>query len=121
MNILVAEDDPELAKLIIASLQRLGHSVTAVTDGRLGLKSFKEGSFDLILTDLVMPHKDGLELITAVRRLDPHVKIIAVSGGYRINSLDMMALAKASGANEILYKPFGIAELEQAVALQLGQ
>lgn len=120
MNILVAEDDPELGKLIISSLQKMGHNVVGVADGRQGLDAFKQGTFDLILTDLVMPNKDGLEFITAVRRLDSRVKIIAVSGGYRVNSLDMMALAKASGANEILYKPFGIAELEQAIAMQLG-
>lgn len=115
MKILLAEDDNEMRAMLTALLRDTGHEVTEATDGRIALQLFRSQPFDLVLTDLVMPNRDGVELIAAIRRLNAAVPIIAISGGYRTDSLQTIASASAAGANEILYKPFAIADLTSLI------
>lgn len=112
MRILLVDDDREVREIMAGMLRQIGHEVSLAEDGRQALELFRAGGNDLILTDLLMPNKDGVELIAAVRRINATVPIIAMSGGYRTDSLQSIANASAVGANEILYKPFGVAELK---------
>jgi DNA-binding response OmpR family regulator len=114
-KILLVDDEEMLRQTLAVMIANMGFEVTQAADGREGLKMFKEGTFDLVITDLVMPNKEGLELIVAIRRLQPAAKIIAISGGFRVDSLDMIAKASAVGADEVLYKPFSVDELKKAI------
>lgn len=117
MKVLIVDDDADLLPILAEMLRCLGHEVTAAVDGREGLQLCRSTQFDLVLTDLVMPNKGGVEMIQAIRRFNATTKIIAMSGGYRIDSLDMIAASRAMGADEVLYKPFGAPELQRAIQM----
>ena len=90
--------------------------MTAAAGGAEALKLSCKGPFDLVITDLIMPEKEGLETIMALRRQSPTTKIIAMSGGGRNSGKDYLAIARLLGAQRTLAKPFSNAELLAAVA-----
>lgn len=112
-QILVIDDDPEMLTLAQLTLQSAGHQVALAADGRQGLSQLASVSPDLVITDLYMPHMDGLETIIAIRRRFPNIAIIAMSG--RTVAATMLSIAGQLGAVEVLQKPFLPAELRQAV------
>lgn len=75
---------------------------------------------DLVITDLIMPDKDGLEIIQDLRRLNPKVRILAISGGGRVDANEYLAVARKFGAVEVLPKPFTKDELRKALDAALG-
>ena len=107
-TILLVEDDEGVRTLLHKALVAAGHEVEDAWNGDIALAAYRRQPRDLVITDLVMPEKDGLETIMALRRLDPAVKIIAMSGGGRTLGLGQLYLDTAStfGANRILAKPF---------------
>ena len=109
-RILLIEDDDELRKVIAQSLEHAGHEVSQAADGRQGLDIFHVANFDLVLTDLVMPGKEGVETIIELRRENPDLKIIAMSGGMPRSSF-YLNLAGHLGAQRTLAKPFTPTEL----------
>jgi YesN/AraC family two-component response regulator len=86
-----------------------------VNDGAVAVKTYKEGEFDLFITDIIMPEKEGLATIREVRMHDPAARIIAISGGGLINLYDLLKAASLMGAQKILPKPFTAEELEFAI------
>jgi CheY-like chemotaxis protein len=115
-RILLIEDNQAQREILRQVLERLGHAVIEATDGDDGLARFARGGADLVLTDLIMPGKEGLETIQEFRRTHPQVKIIAMSGGARVGANDYLNVAKRFGADCILAKPFSSAELAAAIA-----
>ena len=97
------------------ALERAGYEVVEAGDGNEGLQSFREAPTDLIITDILMPEKEGLETIIDLRRDFPEVKIIAMSGGGRTGNLNFLEIARRLGAQHTLQKPFGLQEMLQAV------
>ena len=97
------------------ALTLAGHQVTAATDGRNALQILEGGTFDLVITDIVMPEMEGLELIRQIRKQSPAPKIIGMSGGGRGTADDYLELAKRFGAARTLAKPFTVKELTAAV------
>lgn len=114
-KILVAEDDDLLARLIERTLTRMDYEVVCAADGKQALKLYENGEFDLVVTDLIMPEKEGLELISALRKINANVKIIAMSGGGRTGPSSYLPIAKHMGAKAVLRKPFTIELLMQTV------
>ncbi|MBU8872036.1 MAG: response regulator [Gemmatimonadales bacterium] len=114
-KILVIEDDAEVRELLNALLSRAGHTVREARDGREGIHSFRTSPSDLIITDLIMPHKEGLETIIDLRQEFPDLKIIAISGGSLGNRDNYLKTAKLCGASRIFHKPFDNNELLAAV------
>lgn len=114
-TILLVDDDEEFRTILGESLRRAGYEVREAGDGHQGLKLYREQAADLIITDLIMPEKEGLEMIREVRRLRPDVKIIAISGGSRDGSADYLKIAKAFGARQVLAKPFTRDEMLNAI------
>ena len=115
-QVLLIDDDPAVRSVLRDVLKHLGHHVFTAVDGNLGLARATKNSLDLVITDIVMPDKEGLEVILELRRDLPEVKIIAISGGgERIGSGDYLELAKQFGAHRVLRKPFRIAELHQTL------
>jgi CheY-like chemotaxis protein len=115
-RILLIDDDEEFRKMLHKSLVRAGHEVQDAANGKQGLALFKQRSTDVVVTDLIMPDMEGLETIIALRHFDPPAKIIAMSGGGRVNAQDYLASARQLGANRILAKPFSLDELTNAIA-----
>lgn len=105
-HILLVDDDEQFRSMLSESLRRADYEVTEACDGREGLKLYRDRPADLIITDLIMPEKEGLETIQEFRRDYPAAKIIAISGGSRHGSFDYLKLAQAFGARHVLAKPF---------------
>jgi CheY-like chemotaxis protein len=106
-RILLIEDDPTIRAVLRLTLAHLGHTVIEARNGKEGLALFKEADVDLVITDIVMPEKEGLEVLMELRtRQLPPVKIIAISGGARVNIADNLRMAKLLGAAKVLTKPF---------------
>jgi DNA-binding response OmpR family regulator len=113
--ILIIEDEPSMRKLMTTSLSNKGFTVIEAENGRVGLELFQQHRPVIAITDILMPEKDGLETIRDLRRIDPEVKILAVSGGGQSTRLNFLGAAKAFGADIVLAKPFRINELLDAV------
>jgi CheY-like chemotaxis protein len=120
-RILVIEDDAEVRSLYKRILEQAGHEVLEAPDGNVGIRLFKAHNPELIITDIIMPEKEGIETIMELRRDYPAVKIIAVSGGGQAAAGSMcLALAKRLGADRTLPKPFSRQDLLSVVADVLG-
>ena len=102
-------------------LSDAGYTVTTASGGVEALKLIHNNPFDLVITDLIMPDKEGLEIIMALCRHTPRPKIIAMSGGGRIDAKEYLAPARLLGAQRTLAKPFSNAELLEAVAQVLAE
>jgi CheY-like chemotaxis protein len=118
-RILLIEDDQAQREILRLILERQGHEVLEASEGEAGLTRFGREGADLVLTDLIMPGKEGLETIQEFRRRHPGVKIIAMSGGARVGANDYLKVAQQFGAIRILAKPFSHADLKEAIAAAL--
>lgn len=98
------------------ALMHHGHSVVEARNGREGVGLFAGADADIVITDIVMPEMEGIELISEMRRREPRVKIIAISGGGRNSPADYLQLAKMLGASRVLAKPFSNDALITAVS-----
>ena len=114
-RILVVDDDEMLRKLICRALTQAGFpDVTTASNGQEGLDWCARQRFDLIICDILMPEMDGLEMIFAVRKQYPDTRIIAMSGGGRLDAKNYLRLATTIGV-DTLEKPFDTAVLIQMV------
>jgi len=114
-KILVVDDEAELRSLLSAVLAMDGHKILVAGDGDAALKIQEATPVDLLVTDIFMPNKDGMETIAAFRKNFPAVKIIAVSGGSRQGNQDYLQVAKQIGADVCMVKPFSIEELSNTI------
>ena len=107
-RILLIEDDPTVRAVLRMSLSGIGHTVIEARNGKEGLGLFRQARADLVITDILMPDKDGLEVIRELRKKQvPPVKVIAISGGgVSQNAADALRMAKFLGAAKTLTKPF---------------
>ncbi len=115
-KVLVIDDDSLVRDTIVRILERKGYQVLVACDGLRGLRMFRSEQPDLVITDIIMPEKEGLETIRDIRAECPDVKIIAISGGARIGNMDFLEMAGKLGASEIIPKPFDPSELISIVA-----
>ncbi|HUR56662.1 MAG TPA: response regulator [Opitutaceae bacterium] len=118
-RILLIDDDDGLRRVLAKSLGYAGHDVVQASDGRQGIELFRASSFDLVITDLVMPVQEGVETIVRLRKENANTPIIAISGGLT-NSKLYLTMAEKIGARRVLGKPFVPSELIQAVNEVLG-
>ena len=115
-SILVVDDDAQVLDVMSEMLKLEGHQVTLAENGKQAVAQVEAGPFDLVITDLIMPEKEGLETIADIRKLRGDVPIIAISGGGRVGPTDYLETARFIGADTTLAKPFGRQELITAVA-----
>jgi DNA-binding response OmpR family regulator len=115
-RILLLDDEPEMRSTLRDRLILEGYDVQTAPDGRLGLKLYHESPVDLVITDVLMPEMDGLEVIRALCGTPSPPLIIAMSGGGS-RDLDFLVEATEFGATRTLSKPF---RLEEFVALVNG-
>ena len=116
MQILLVDDDDLSRGTIHQMLERAGHRVVSTPNGSEALDLFRADRPDLVITDLIMPDTDGLELIQELRKADTQVRILAISGGGRVNANEYLTVARKFGAAGILAKPFSNQELKEAIA-----
>jgi CheY-like chemotaxis protein len=119
--ILLIDDDEPVRLMLRATLTAAGHSVEEAADGKEGVARYQPGHTSLVITDLIMPEKDGLETIAELKWKYPSVKILAVSGGSRMCPTDQLNVAKKMGANHILAKPFSTAKLLAIINELIGE
>lgn len=119
-RILVIDDEAPVRTLFQMTLERAGYEVAVASDGKEGMESHRECPADVIITDIVMPEKEGLETIVELRRDFPEVKIIAISGGGRIGPDSYLDMAKSLGAHCAFAKPVNRDELLAALRELIG-
>jgi DNA-binding response OmpR family regulator len=114
-RILLIDDDEAVRAMLIGTLNHFGHTVIEACNGKEGLKLFPQSKADIVITDIVMPEKEGLAVLMELRKAQPPVKIIAISGGGRNGKVDYLPTAKLMGAAKVLAKPFSVEVLMAAV------
>jgi len=114
-RILAIDDDIEIREMLKQLLERAGYEVLLAPDGKEALKLHQSNPVDLIITDIVMPEKEGLETIVEFHRQSPRVKIIAISGGGKIDANQYLTLAEMLGAQKTFSKPFELKKLLEEV------
>ena len=121
ISILLIDDDDQFRAMMNEALTGEGYQVSEASDGRQALALYASKPTDLVITDLVMPEKEGLEMIAEIKRLYPGVKIIAISGGGRTGSThNFLKIAKSLGAQRTLAKPFLHHEMLEAITQVLA-
>lgn len=114
-RILVTDDDERFRQVTSDILHYEGYEVAAACDGDELIRAYCERAADLVLCDLFMPGKDGLEIIGELLKSFPQARIIAVSGGGYNGVLNVLEMARHLGAKDVLAKPFGRAKLLEVV------
>ena len=115
-RILIIEDDDTFRAMVRKMLEKAGYNdIEEAADGSIGVKLFRQRPFDLVITDIIMPDKEGLEMITELTRAYPRIKIIAMSGGGRDGPKNYLTIAKYLGAGRTLAKPFSHSDLIEVV------
>jgi CheY-like chemotaxis protein len=119
-DILIIDDDDMFRDVLASALEQAGHQVRQATNGIEGLNLFHAQPAELVLTDIVMPEKEGLDTIRDLRREFPQARIIAMSGGLAHDPKLYLHMAEKFGATAVLAKPFQLADLKKAVDAALA-
>ena len=114
-RVLVIDDEPQIRSMLRLMLERAGYEVEEAPDGMEGIRIYRENPVDLIISDLIMPNKDGIGMMIELKKEFPDIKIIAMSGGGLNKPEGYLEGAKKLGANWTLKKPIDREELLQAV------
>lgn len=115
-RILIVEDDPQFRLMLEQMLIQDRHQVNTAVNGDDGLKNYQKNPPDLVITDILMPDKDGIEMIIELHKINPQARIIAISGGRRSVSTEFnLSSAELLGVRAALPKPFSRADLRAAI------
>jgi CheY-like chemotaxis protein len=125
-RILVIEDDEEVREILCAMLENEGYDVISARDGVEGVRLFRLRPSDLVITDIIMPGSNGMEAILTLKRAEPGLKVIAISGGgtlqdHSVAPENYLAIAEFLGAQQTLSKPFHKKDMIRAVRDVLNQ
>lgn len=120
IRILVIDDDEVARSSMVMMLTAAGFSVVTAVNGRYGLQACERQLPDLVITDILMPEYEGIETILELRRRYGPIPVLAISGGWRTNSPDLLELVAKLGATGTLAKPFDSDDLLAAIAKCLG-
>jgi CheY-like chemotaxis protein len=112
--ILVIDDDPDLLQTLSVGLKKHGHDTCEALNGREAAAMLRHTRVDLVITDILMPERDGLEVIMALRKDNPSLPVIAMSG-LPVDMAPYLNVAQKLGARRTLVKPFPLAELVKVV------
>jgi two-component system, cell cycle response regulator CpdR len=111
-KIILAEDDEDMRRFLVKALEKAGHDVTSFGEGASAFEEIKQTSFDLLLTDIVMPEMDGIELARRASELDPSLKIMFITG---FAAVALHPDSKAPKDAKVLSKPFHLRDLVNEV------
>ena len=120
-KILVVDDEQQVREMTSEMLSSFGFDVVSASTTEEAVNLCSDSSIDMILTDIVMPDRNGLDLIIEIKKLYPEIPILAMSGGGGITGrYDYLEIAKLVGAKNIIRKPFNLIELKTAISDILG-
>ena len=119
-SILLVDDDDLSRSAVHKMLERTGYVVHSTGIGQEALDHYRSQPSDLVITDLIMPDIDGLEVIQQLRRMNPAVRVLAISGGGRVDAEEYLSVARKFGAVEVLPKPFTGQKLKDALEKALN-
>jgi DNA-binding response OmpR family regulator len=115
-RILLVDDAVDLRNALVYALQSEGHVVAAADDGEQGMALQRGFNADVLITDIFMPNKDGIETIQEFKEMSPGARIVVMSASNRLNSSTYLTIARELGVDEVMNKPFSIQELLDVVA-----
>jgi CheY-like chemotaxis protein len=118
-SILIIDDDDSFRASLCRTLRKEEYTIFEASEGRQGMKQLEHLPVDVILLDMFMPDKDGLETIGVLRRTHPGIRIIAMSGGGFKGTVDVLHVAKKLGVRRTLAKPFTREQLLDALREEL--
>lgn len=110
-KVLVIDDDVAVVKTVSSVLQAHGHEVSEASNGNEGLAMYRQEGFDLVITDIIMPEKEGFATIEEMKKEFPDVRIVAISGTSHEGVGSYLELAQELGADDVLHKPFMVDDL----------
>ncbi len=114
-HILIIDDDPDVRRILEKLLTRW-HLVETAENGTVGIKLLSSLYYDLVITDIVMPDRDGLEVIRELGSVSPGTRVIAMTGGTAKLSRDnLLSMARLMKADRVIAKPFDFVQLERAI------
>jgi len=116
-RILIIDDDISVRIALRILLQKAGHETVEALNGKEGLRVFNQNPTDLIITDILMPERDGVETLLEIRAHHPDVKVMAISG----NAAEFLPILEDLGAQHTMTKPFNADEVLEAVQNLLGE
>ena len=114
-EILIIEDDPQFQRMLFDLLKIEGYQVYTANNGKEGISQFKKHKPDLVISDIIMPEKEGTETIIELKTIFPDIKIIAVSGGGRTSYIDYLQTVKEFGVDATFSKPFNHKDFLQTI------
>jgi CheY-like chemotaxis protein len=120
-SILVADDQEKIRQMLKSLFEQYGHEVTLAANGREALQRFKTMAIDLVVTDILMPDMEGIETIRELKKINPSIKIVAMSGGGTVGASEYLRMAGMFGARRTIEKPFDVVEMLNAVKACLGE
>ncbi|APF19228.1 response regulator [Calditrichota bacterium LG25] len=120
-KILVVDDDDLIRDLLFEILEDKGYKVFEAENGNRAIQLLKTERFDLIITDIIMPDKEGIETIIDIKKRLPHAKIIAMSGGGQLDATSYLSVAKKLGVQHTISKPFDPGKLIALIEDLLGE
>ena len=115
-SILVVDDEPDLRDLVQITLEGVGHKIVVAVNGRKASEVLLRQKFDLVITDVLMPERDGIELIGEIKTKYPATRVVVMTAGGQIPREDYLLIARRMGAHALLEKPFTGGRLLEAVA-----
>lgn len=119
-RVLVIDDDVQLRTVIRDALELDGHVILEACDGADGLSLYDQARPDVVIVDMIMPNKEGVETLMDLSRRPHPPPVIAISGGGRVGDMTYLKIARKFGARFVLAKPFDISELQEAVSACTG-
>lgn len=114
-KILIIDDEANILFMLKKMLERYGYETELASNGVEGIEQFKKSNPDLVITDIIMPEKEGLETIREMKRIKSDVKLIAMSGGGKVSAENYLTIARIFGASKLIAKPFTIKDMLSAV------
>ncbi len=119
-RILVIDDEPRIRNAVRRSLESAGHEVVEAEDGKVALRMYAGNPTDVVISDIYMPHMDGIEFLIRLHEAFPEARVITMSGGGHLAKEKLLSASGTLGAVVTLEKPFGTADILAAVDEALG-
>jgi CheY-like chemotaxis protein len=115
LKVLIIDDDPFIRIALCGILRKMNCRTVVADEGGKGVALFKSEKPDVVITDLLMPYKEGFETITEIRAIDPAVRIVAMSGGGAMKNMEFLNMARKVGATRTMPKPFTPVTVREAL------
>ena len=115
-TVLIMDDEPGIRLLLARAFKAAGATVHEAPDGKIGTQILERTKVDVVITDIIMPEKEGVEMICDIRLAWPRIKVVAITGGGRIDPAVFLNLAEQLGADMTMKKPLNIKALVEQVS-----